>query len=306
MHLSISLRIATRKSPLALWQANAVKQALIKAHPKLKISLVPISSSGDQILDRPLADFGGKGLFVKEVEQALLSGQADIAVHSAKDMPPTNADGLHIAGSLQREDPRDAWISSQPYHFDIPSLRVGTASPRRTALLRHHTPQLQVATIRGNIATRIKRYKSGEFHATLLAMAGLKRLEHPELIHAQPLDTNVFVPAAGQGIIAMQCRDDDTSPQVLIKTISDKATQQCLVIERALVHMIQGNCHSPIGAFASLDQHHVELQACVLDPEGKQKIQVKHRTSLQQQEQLAEIVFQKLCDQNALSLLQSQ
>lgn len=298
-----TITLATRESPLAMWQAEAVKRTIERHFPSTQVNLLPLKSKGDSIQDKPLADFGGKGLFVKEIEQALLDGRADIAVHSAKDMPPEDPPHLTIAATLKREDPRDAWICTQTFHNQLPALVVGTASPRRSALLKYHAPAVKPAVIRGNLARRIERYEQNDFDAIVLAMAGIKRLKHPILKHALALDPEVFIPASGQGIIAMQCRTEDQDTITMLQAISDSSTQQCLNLERALVHKIQGNCHSPIGAFATINDQQICLHSCVLNPKGTEKIQVMHHCPLEQQQTLAEKTFLSLREKGALQLL---
>lgn len=298
-----TLTIATRNSPLALWQANAVKQQIEAKHPSVIVQLLPLSSKGDEILDRALAEFGGKGLFVKAIEQPLLDGRADIAVHSAKDMPPTDPEMLCMAGTLKREDSRDAWISDLPLSMKSHDIRVGTASPRRAALLQYHYPAMTPAIVRGNLATRIEKLNNHQFHGLILAMAGLKRLNHPILSKALPLDPHVFIPAAGQGSIAMQCRKSAAKTQAIIESISDAESTQCFKIERALLEKIQGNCNSPIGANATIDGNKITLRSCILNPEGTQKVHAEHAVDLTDAHTLVSDVFALLQAQKALNLL---
>lgn len=297
------ITIATRKSPLALWQAHAVKNALEERHPKLQVELLPLTSSGDQVQDRPLADLGGKGLFVKEIESALIENKADIAVHSGKDMPPEDPEGLILAGVLEREDPRDAWISDHTHLKTFHGI-AGTSSPRRSALIQHHAPNSQTRPIRGNIDTRVQKYQSGDYQGILLAMAGLKRLQHPALSLATPLATDQFVPAACQGTIAMQCRQDDVQTQDLIASINHTKTLICTQVERALVAMIQGDCHSPIGAYAQIIGENLRLKGCILDARGEQKVMHEATGSIHQAQTLAPHIFDLLKKSKALDLLQ--
>lgn len=269
MSAKTCLRIATRKSLLALWQAEFVADTLRYHHPGLNIELVRMSTQGDKILDTPLAKVGGKGLFVKELEQGLLSGEADIAVHSMKDVPVVLPEGLHIAVICQREDPRDAFVSNRWPQFDsLPEgARVGTSSLRRQSQVRERRPDFQVLDLRGNVNTRLAKLDNNEFDAIILAAAGLKRLELTDRIQ-EPLAPEVSLPAIGQGAIGIECRKGDTATEELIKVLEHPPTRITIRAERALNELLAGGCQVPIAAYAELDGERLRLRALVGQPDG--------------------------------------
>jgi hydroxymethylbilane synthase len=264
------LRIATRRSALALWQANHVADLLRSRHPGLDVSLVPIVTTGDRIQDRPLSEVGGKGLFIKELEVAMAEGRAELAVHSMKDVPAVLPDGFVIACVLPRADPRDAFLSH--HHASFAALpqgaRVGTSSQRRQSLLRARRPDLEIIPLRGNVDTRLRKLDDGEFDAIILAAAGLTRLGLAARI-TEYLDPAVSLPAVGQGIVGIECRDD---PEVLrwLAPLNDVATRQCLDAERAVAARLEGSCTSPIAAFARHDAGRLALEGFVGSPDGRQ------------------------------------
>lgn len=263
------IRIATRKSPLALWQAGYVRSLLEQAHPGLQVELVMMSTQGDKILDSPLAKIGGKGLFVKELEQSLLEGHTDIAVHSMKDVPVELPEGLHLPVVLAREEPRDAFVSHRYDRLDRlpPNARVGTSSLRRQAQLHALRPDLEILSLRGNVGTRLRRLAEGEYDAIVLACAGLLRLGMAERI-TQMLDTEVCLPAIGQGVIGIECRADDAVVGGLIAPLDDRDTRICIEAERALNARLQGGCQVPIAGHATLRGGAVTLRGLVGDPDG--------------------------------------
>jgi hydroxymethylbilane synthase len=269
-----TLRIGTRKSPLALWQAEHVRARLLALHPGLAIELITMTTEGDKILDTPLAKIGGKGLFIKELEQALLDGRADIAVHSLKDVTVTLPEGLHIPVIGEREDPRDALVSNS--HDSLAALpegsRVGTSSLRRQCQLRALFPRLEVVTLRGNVNSRLQKLDRGEFDAILLAAAGLKRLGFESRIRAT-LPPELLLPAVGQGAIAIECRRGDSEVERLIAPLHHAPTATRIAAERALNARLEGGCQVPIAAFAELEDDMLHLRALVGEPDGSRLIQ---------------------------------
>lgn len=266
-----TLRIATRQSRLALWQAEHVAARLRAAHPDLEVVLVPMTTQGDRVLDRALAEVGGKGLFIKELERALEEGRADIAVHSMKDVPSELPPGMQLAAMLPRADPRDAFVSNRYASFaELPQgARLGTSSPRRQAQLKHVRPDLDIATLRGNVETRLRKLDEGEYDAIILATAGLVRLELAARI-TQHLDTSFSVPAPGQAVIGIECREDDADSAAYAQTLNDDAAATCCSAERAFARHLQGDCFSPIAAFAQLRDGALELEGVVASLDGQQ------------------------------------
>ncbi len=275
------LVIATRESPLALWQANEVKRRLESLHQGLVVSLLGITTKGDKILGTPLAKVGGKGLFVKELEQAMMDGRADIAVHSMKDVPMELPDGLVLPVICEREEPRDAFVS-QSYSAlaELPSgARVGTSSLRRQCQLRQSRPDLSVIDLRGNVNTRLAKLDAGEYDAIILAAAGLIRLGLRERI-AQFLDIDQSLPAVGQGAIGVECRGDDHQTQTLIAPLSDVESTLRIVAERAMNARLQGGCQVPIAGYAQLKQQQLSLQGLVGHVNGEPILRCAESTLL--------------------------
>ncbi len=268
------LRIATRKSPLAMWQAEFVQQQLLHFHPQLQVELCPITSKGDKILDVPLAKVGGKGLFVKELENAMLDGEADIAVHSMKDVPMEFPEGLHLSVICEREDPRDAWVSSTyPSLESLPAGSVvGTSSLRRQSQLLQRRPDLEVTFLRGNVNTRLAKLDAGEYDAIILAAAGLKRLLMEDRI-ASYLAPEVMLPAGGQGAVGIECRAADARINELLKPLHHALTAEQVLAERAVNRTLEGGCQVPIGCFAVHQENDLWLRALVADPDGSVLIQ---------------------------------
>lgn len=299
------LRIATRKSPLALWQAEHVRQSLQKIYSDLTVELVEMTTQGDKILDTPLAKIGGKGLFVKELEQGLLQKQADIAVHSMKDVPVEFPEGLTLAVIMQREEPYDAFVSNQHAQFtDLPNNAiVGTASLRRQTQLLALRPDLQIRTLRGNVGTRLSKLDQGEFDAIILAAAGLKRLGLDNRIR-QLLTSDLMLPAIGQGAIGIECRIEDSETKTLIAPLNDYLTQQRVTAERAINQRLGGSCQVPIGGFAQIQDNQLFLQGLVGDMQGTKLLRAQAQGSIESAEKLGNDVAQMLLDQGAGELLQ--
>ena len=272
------LRLGTRKSALALWQAEYVRAALCARHPGLTVELVKITTEGDRILDRPLAMVGGKGLFIKELEQALFDRRIDLAVHSMKDLTVTLPDGLHIAAVCEREDPRDAFVSNR--YAALAALpagaRVGTSSLRRQCQLRALYPTLDVVTLRGNVNTRLAKLDTGEFDAILLAVAGLKRLGFGERIR-EALPITVSLPAVGQGAVCIECRVDDPETNRLLAPLDHAATRTCVAAERALNAALEGGCQVPIAGYAERTGGALHLRALVGAPDGARVVRGERR-----------------------------
>jgi hydroxymethylbilane synthase len=299
------LRIATRKSELALWQANHVAERLRKQHAGLSVELLPMVTQGDIILDRPLAQIGGKGLFLKELERALLSDAADIAVHSMKDVPVEFPDGLHLGVICQREDPRDAFVSNE--HSDIKALPqgaiVGTSSLRRQCQLRSWRPDLQIKDLRGNVNTRLSKLDHSEYDAIILASAGLIRLGFKERIR-QYLDTEISLPAVGQGAVGIECRVDDERINQLIAPLNHEQTRICVLAERAMNQRLEGGCQVPIAGYAQLAYGQVKMRGLVGRPDGKQVIRGNIEGSAKNAEQLGRMLADDLLSRGAKEILQ--
>ena len=258
------VRIATRKSPLALWQTEHVASLLRAAHPGLAVTLVPMSTRGDEVLDRSLAAMGGKGLFLKELELAMLRGDADCAVHSLKDVPMELEGPFLLPAILCRDDAADAFISN--HHSGVDALphgaRVGTSSLRRQAQLRAWRPDLELLDLRGNINTRLGKLDAGHYDAIILACAGLQRLGFESRIRAR-LDSPDWLPAPAQGAITVECRSEDSDIQALVTALDHAATRTCVEAERAMNRTLHGSCHVPVAAFAQLEGNHLHLQGLV-------------------------------------------
>ena len=290
-----TLRIATRKSPLALGQANFVKDRLEALHPDLQVELVPMSTQGDKILDTPLAKVGGKGLFVKELETAMLEGRADIAVHSMKDVPVEFPDGLGLHTICEREDPRDAFVSNHFNQIDeLPQgAVVGTSSLRRQCQLRAARPDLVIRDLRGNVNTRLAKLDAGEYDAIILAAAGLKRLEMAHRIAAF-IEPEQSLPANGQGAVGIECRLDDHELHALLAPLEHPETRIRVLTERAMNRALQGGCQVPIGAYALVQGEEVWLRGLVGSPDGARVIRDEIRGPLAEGEALGHTLAQRL------------
>jgi len=298
------LRIATRQSPLALWQAHYVKQRLEACHEGLRVELVPMVTRGDVILDTPLAKVGGKGLFVKELELALLEDRADIAVHSMKDVPVDFPEGLGLVTICEREDPRDAFVSNRYDSLDaLPQGSiVGTSSLRRQCQLAESRPDLVIRSLRGNVGTRLGKLDNGEYDAIILAVAGLKRLGLESRIKVA-LPPEQSLPAVGQGAVGIECRLDDTRTHALLAPLNHHETVIRVQAERAMNTRLEGGCQVPIGSYAELIDGELWLRALVGAPDGSQMVRGERRGRPQDAEQLGISLAEELLDNGAREIL---
>lgn len=298
------LRIATRQSPLALWQAQYVKQRLQAYHPDLQVELVPMVTRGDVLLDTPLAKVGGKGLFVKELELAMLENRADIAVHSMKDVPVAFPEGLGLVTICEREDPRDAFVSN--HYTSLDSLPqgavVGTSSLRRQCQIAARRPDLQIRSLRGNVGTRLGKLDSGEYDAIILAVAGLKRLKLEDRVR-EALAPEVSLPAVGQGAVGVECRLNDTWTRELLAPLHDTDTAIRVTAERAMNTRLEGGCQVPIGSFALLENGQLWLRALVGAPDGSQIIAGERRGEPGQAEAMGISLAEELLARGASQIL---
>lgn len=299
-----TLKIATRGSKLALWQANHVKRTLEAARPGLRVELLPIKTRGDKITDRPLAAIGGKALFVKEIQQALLDGDADVAVHSMKDVPAEPAPGLHMAAISERADPRDALCTRDGGGLDtLPhGARLGTASMRRQCQLLAARPDLVVESLRGNVPTRLGRLDDGTFDAIVLAAAGLDRLGFAERV-SQRLPIEVSLPAVGQGVLGIETRDDAGEVIELVRAaLHDDATGPRVVAERAFLAGVGGSCQTPLAGYATGDET-IELAALVGSPDGRTILRETQRAPRAEAEALGRRVAEALLGRGAAEII---
>lgn len=298
------IRIATRKSALALWQAEYVKAALLKAHQNVQVELVPMSTQGDKILDTPLAKIGGKGLFIKELEIAMNEGRADIAVHSMKDVPVDFPEGFGLHAICERENPFDAFVSNT--FNDLASLPqnavVGTSSLRRQCQLRKMRPDLIIKDLRGNVNTRLAKLDAGEYDAIILAAAGLIRLGMLERIRYE-IPANESLPAVGQGAVGIECRNDDAELIALLAPLNHAETATRVRCERAMNAKLNGGCQVPIGSFATLEQQQITLKGLVGSTDGTTLLHATATGTLEQAEVVGEQVAQQLLDQGAGEIL---
>ncbi len=299
------VRIATRRSPLALWQAEFVKAELLKNNPELTIELVKMVTQGDKILDTPLAKVGGKGLFVKELEVGMLEGNADIAVHSMKDVPVAFPDGLHLAVICEREDPRDAFVSNTYATLDdLPQgAKVGTSSLRRECQLRSRRPDLEILSLRGNVNTRLKKLDDGEYDAIILAAAGLKRLGFETRIKHE-IDPQHSLPAIGQGAVGIECRTDDARINALLAPLNHTETAIRVRAERAMNCRLEGGCQVPIGGYAELDNDTIVLRGLVGRPDGTEIIRGDVSGKIESAEALGIMLADDLLARGAKEILQ--
>ena len=270
-----ALRLGTRNSPLAMAQAEEARDRLIAAHPGLTIEIVPVTASGDKIQDRPLAEIGGKALWTKELDHWLINGEIDFAVHSLKDVETIRPAAIAIAAILPREDVRDVLIGAESIRALPQGARVGTSAPRRAAQLLHARPDCTVVMFRGNVATRLAKLAAGEADATLLARAGLNRLDAAGTGH--PLAADEWLPAPGQGAIAIECRADDTATRAILSAIDDLPSRHAVFAERALLAGLGGNCHSPIAVLTTAEGSELILRAAIYSPDGAEKVEATTR-----------------------------
>ena len=301
--------IASRESLLAMWQAKFIRQRLIELYPQTEVSILGMTTRGDQILDVSLSKIGGKGLFIKELEQALLDKKADIAVHSMKDLPMNIPDGFMLAAITEREDPRDAFLSNQ--YADLETLPegsvVGTSSLRRESQLRAQFPRLQVEPLRGNVQTRLRKLDEGQYAAIILAAAGLKRLELGHRITAL-LSTEMSLPAVGQGALGIECRADRPELVTLLQPLHHLETAQCVETERAMSRILGGSCQVPLGGFAEIDEDILHFRGFVATPDGKriisEEVSGKPENGVMMGEQLAQNLKHQGADEILAALVQ--
>lgn len=298
------IKIATRKSPLALWQAEHVAKLLRASHPTLNIELVTMVTQGDKILDTPLAKIGGKGLFVKELEQGMLNGDADIAVHSMKDVPALLPDGLEIDAILSREDPRDAFVSNTYSNIDeLPQgAVVGTSSLRRQCQLLNQRPDLQIKSLRGNVNTRLQKLDDGEYDAIILAAAGLIRLGFESRIKTS-IPVNTMLAAIGQGAIGIECRKDDLATKALIACLNDPETAIRVRAERAMNLTLEGGCQAPIAGHAQIKDKTLRLHGLVAEPDGSVMIKEQLEGPIEEAEKMGVTVANRLLAGGAKAIL---
>ncbi|WP_087504379.1 hydroxymethylbilane synthase [Neiella marina] len=299
------IRIATRKSPLALWQAEYVKAQLQHYHPQLKVELVPMVTKGDKILDTPLAKIGGKGLFIKELEVAMLEGEADIAVHSMKDVPMELPEPFSLPIICPRENSADAFVSNDYQTIDaLPhGARVGTSSLRRQCQLKASRPDLEILDLRGNVGTRLGKLDNGEYDAIILASAGLIRLEMPERIK-QHLPHSLCLPAAGQGAVGIECREDDQATQALLAPLHCQTTALCVRAERAMNRHLEGGCQVPIAGQAAHHGSQLTLTGLVGSMDGQTILRCVLSGPASEPEALGIQVAEKLLELGAKPLLE--
>ncbi|MGR2827260.1 hydroxymethylbilane synthase [Acinetobacter sp. 1124_18A] len=301
-----TLKIATRQSPLALWQAEYIRARLQELHPDLTVELVKFVTQGDKILDTPLAKIGGKGLFVKELEAALLDGRADLAVHSMKDVPMALPEGLTLAVICEREDPLDAFVSNQFEKFaDLPQgAKVGTSSLRRKSQILKQRPDLQIIDLRGNVGTRLAKLDDGQYDAIILASAGLKRLGLSERIR-HCLTPDISLPAVGQGALGLECRAADQHVLALIQPLLHEETDVCVRAERAFNAYLEGGCQVPIAGYATLQNGQIHIEGRVGSADGQTLLRAELTDEASNAQQLGENLARNLLDQGAGELLKA-
>lgn len=296
--------IASRESILAMWQAQFIRQYLTQLYPQTNVSILGMTTRGDQILDKSLSKIGGKGLFIKELEQALEDGRADIAVHSMKDMPMNVPEGFMLAAVTEREDPRDAFVSNQYTKLEeLPAGSiVGTSSLRRESQLRAQFPHLIIKPLRGNVQTRLRKLDEGQYNAIILAAAGLKRLELSKRITAL-LDPDQSLPAVGQGALGIECRENRPDLVTLLQPLHHQKTAYCVKAERAMSRVLGGSCQVPLGAYAEIRDNQLKLRGFVASPDGKQIVHDELSGQPESGEDLGKTMAQNLIAQGADKIL---
>lgn len=304
------LRLATRSSPLALWQSRHVVALIQRANPNCTVELVEVTTTGDRVQSQPLRDMGGLGVFTREVQTAVLDGRADLAVHSLKDLPTETAPGLLLAGIPERETTADALVLPAGSVLSAtldglpPAARVGTGSPRRQAQLRFRRPDLQLQEIRGNVESRLRKLDSGECDALVLACAGLIRLGLGGRISCR-LEPPAMYPAVGQGAIGVECRDDDAETAAALRQITHTETWAAALAERSLLKMLRAGCHAPVGAWVQSTADQLHMEAVVLSADGVQRWFAKASGAADQPATLGEAVARLLLDQGAAEVLRT-
>ncbi len=298
------LRIGTRGSPLALWQANHIAERLRPLAAPRPVELVRIQTAGDVQRDAALAQIGGEGLFTKEIQRAVLDSSVDVAVHSLKDLPTIGVEGLELAAVPPRGPTGDVLVSRRHGSFDVlpPGAVVATSSLRRRAQVLHRRPDLRLVDIRGNVETRLRKLDEQGLDALVLAQAGLERLGLTGQI-TEILDPSWMLPAVGQGALGLECRTDDTQTRALLRRLDDIATRQAVLAERAFLRAMGGGCQVPMGAAATVSGPMLTLRAAVLTPDGRQRLEAQATGAAEEAERLGETVAQQLRDQGAAALL---
>lgn len=298
------LVIASRESALAMWQAEHIRDRLRALYPQTEVSILGMTTQGDQILDVTLSKIGGKGLFVKELETALENGSADIAVHSLKDVPMHLPEGFMLACIGKREDPRDAFVSNHHAHLEaLPAGSVvGTSSLRRESQLRARFPHLKIEPLRGNVQTRLRKLDEGQYAAIILAAAGLKRLGLGERIRAF-ISSEDSLPAVGQGALGIECRADRPDLEVLLRPLHDAETAACVFAERAMSRALAGSCQVPLGGFAEVQGDKLRMRGFVASPDGSKMLRAEQTGSVAAAEALGNAVAQALLKQGAAEIL---
>lgn len=302
----MKIRIATRKSALALWQANHVAE-LLSPHPEVSgIELVPMSTRGDEILDRSLQKIGGKGLFIKELEVAMQNGDADIAVHSMKDLPAEFPDGFCLAATMQRANHRDALVTRGDQNLDDLSqgATIGSSSLRRQAQLKMLRPDVRVKPLRGNVNTRLAKLQNGDYDAIVLAAAGLERLQLDEHI-SQQFTAEEMLPAAAQGVLGIECPEDNSTLRDILRQLDDENAVLTTTAERTIARVLRASCQSPVAAFATLQRDSITLTALVAHPDGSTSIKDSIRGDISDAEGVGEGLAKRLLDKGARTLLDS-